>query len=70
MVFWLMLGLLVALGKLEQSPQPSASTELSGENHGTDVRPVGKMRKASAALLVLLFISISATLYILRTMPI
>jgi len=66
MVFWLMLGLLVAIVRLEsagRSPQPAVQEVSPGTGSSGD-KPVGRMRKASSALLVLLFISIGATLFI------
>ena len=65
MIFWLMLALLVVLVRLEsaeQSPQLSVQKVLSGKNSSAN-RPVGRMRKTSAVLTVLLFSSIGAALF-------
>lgn len=65
MVFWLMLGLMVAIVRLEgaeQSPQTAISLEPSDKSGRHDGQ-VGRMRKAAALLLVLLFTLTGAALY-------
>lgn len=65
MVFWLMLGLMVAVVRLEgaeQSPQTAISLEPSGKSGRHDGQ-VGRMRKAAALLLVILFTLTGAALY-------
>ena len=66
MVFWLMMGLAVAMVRLketQQLPGPVSSPELS-HNAGSSRRHVGKMREAAAAMLVLLCVLIGAALFV------
>ena len=66
MVFWLMLGLMVAmvrLGSAEALPEPVVPAELEGKNC-SDEKHKGTTMKAAAVLLVILFTVIGAALFI------